>query len=55
MKVYVAIVGIDYEGECADSIQLFTTLEAAEQYGKDVVERDNYDYYLVEEREFVTE
>lgn len=53
MKVYIAIVGIEYEGECADSIQLFTTREAAEQYGQDVVKRDHYDYYLVEEREFV--
>lgn len=55
MKVYIAIAGIDYEGELSDSIQLFTTREAAEQYGKELAERDYYDYYQIEEREFVTE
>lgn len=52
MRVYVTLGGIDHEGQAADSVQLFTTYQAAEEYGQELVALADFDYFVIEEREF---
>lgn len=51
MKLYITLGGWEHENEASDSVQVFTTREAAEGYGEDLVELGAYHYFTVEERE----
>ena len=46
MQVYSVMGGVDYEGECGDSLQLFDCKSAAEAYAKEL-EEDRFDYVVV--------
>jgi hypothetical protein len=43
MQVYAVMGGIDYEGECGDSLQLFDCKSAAEAYAKKLKD-SSFDY-----------
>lgn len=54
--VYVVIAGHKYEGEDAESIQVFTSREVAEEWGQAMLERKDGqyggpDYYMIVERD----
>jgi hypothetical protein len=50
-KVYAVVGGFPYEGESADSLELFKSAQAADDYGLFLQIVEGYDYYLVEERQ----
>lgn len=54
-KVYVVLGGVEYEGVDTDTVQLFISHEAAKMYGQDLVRLDQFDFYVIEERDFCTE
>lgn len=55
MKIYAVMGGWNHENESADSLQLFTTLKAANEYGEDIVKFQQFDYFVVEEIDFAVE
>ena len=46
MQVYAVIGGVDYEGECGDTLQLFDCKSTAEAYAKEL-EEDRFDYTVI--------
>ena len=51
MIVYVVMGGVNYEGESADTVKVFTDVVEANQYGESLVQNDFYDYYeLIESK-----
>lgn len=51
MQVYAVIGGINYEGECFDTLRLFDCKSAAEAYKEQLENEFCIDYVLMEVRE----
>jgi len=47
MTVYVVMGGVNYEGENADTVKVFTNRENAVTYGESLVSFDYFDYYEI--------
>jgi hypothetical protein len=50
-KVYVVVGGFEYKGESSDSLELFKSKDAAEDYASFLRVLEGYDYTIIEERE----
>jgi hypothetical protein len=44
MQVYAVMGGINYEGECGYTLQLFDCKSTAEAYAKELEDGGDYDY-----------
>ena len=49
--VYVVMGGVNYEGENAGTVKVFTNRENAVEYGESLVSFDYFDYYEIVETE----
>ena len=49
MIVYVVMGGVNYEGENADTVKVFTNRDNARTYGEALVSFDYFDYYEIVE------
>ena len=47
--VYVVMGGVNYEGENADTVKVFTNRDNAVTYGESLVSFDYFDYYEIVE------
>jgi hypothetical protein len=45
--VYVVMGGVNYEGENADTVKVFTNRENAVTYGESLVSNEYFDYYEI--------
>jgi hypothetical protein len=55
MKVYCVIGGLDYEGECFDTLKLFDCKSAAEEYKEHLEVEWKYDYVLMRIQDVIME
>ena len=53
MIVYVVMGGVNYEGENADTVKVFTNRDNAVAYGESLVSFDYFDYYEIVEKEIL--